>query len=325
MGRKIAVLFAALCMLTGCAKESPTVYNNFYKNSQRTMIGNTDDRTKKMPAEKPETNEANTKSTVFNNIQQPEKASEPVVSPQPAPSKGVKMNFAELDKLDNTKYGWGLTLNNRHATPGIPSSTKKLISKYDALYIGDTSKKVVYLTFDEGYENGYTHSILDTLKADDVKSIFFITGPYLKGNRDLVKRMLDEGHQVGNHTMSHPSLPAVSDQALENEMLGLEKQFNSAFGKGFKYMRPPMGEYSERTLAAAKQLGYKTAFWSFAYLDYDVTKQKGADHAYNTVTANLHNGAVILLHAASKDNTEALDRIIKGIRAEGYEIRPFDL
>ncbi len=254
--------------------------------------------------------------------------SQPQVSPvskQPDVDKKLSLDSSALGKLDNTRYAWELRLNTKRETPGIPGYANKLTSKYNAVWVGDTSKKVIYLTFDEGYENGYTPMILDTLKKNDVKALFFITGPYLKTEQKLVKRMLDEGHTVGNHTINHPSLPEMSLDKLNYEMSGLEKQFKAVFGKGFNYMRPPKGEYSARTLEAAHELGYKTVFWSFAYADYDVNKQQGADHAYNMVMSHLHNGAVLLLHAVSKDNAEALDRIIKGIREQGYEIVPFDL
>ncbi|HHW30309.1 MAG TPA: delta-lactam-biosynthetic de-N-acetylase [Clostridiaceae bacterium] len=235
------------------------------------------------------------------------------------------LNFEELDKLDNTKYSWWINQNTEHVTPGIPEVARKLIDKYDGIFTGDTTQKHIYLTFDEGYENGYTSKILDVLKENDVKSIFFVTGSYIEKNPDLIKRMLQEGHKVGNHTVNHPSLPGVDNSRLEKELAGLEERFFELYGERFEYMRPPMGEYSERVLAAAKQLGYKTVFWSFAYKDYDVNDQKGQEYAYNKIMSNLHNGAVLLLHAVSKDNAEVLDRLIKDIRAQGYEIRPFDL
>lgn len=239
--------------------------------------------------------------------------------------KGEVLDYDALNKLDNTKKSWWIKLNNQNKPTTISDGVKQLIEKHNAVYIGATSKKVVYITFDEGYENGYTSKILDVLRENDVKSIFFVTGPYIKNNPKLVQRMLDEGHEVGNHSVNHPSLPNVGNTALEKELWGLEKDFKVKFGKGFKYLRPPIGEYSERTLEAANQLGYKTVFWSYAYADYDVKNQKGADNAYNVVMNNMHDGAVILLHAVSKDNTEALDRIIKAIKAQGYIISPFDL
>lgn len=322
------VLAAILVFFSGCAKvDSPkesAVFNDVGSEARKPKpVEETTkaDRVKKLPADKQKDKAAKEENGSVKDGGTAAKS----IPVQPGPARSEKLNFNILDKLDNTKYGWGLDLNSSHSTPGVPSYAKKLLAKYNGVYVGDTSKKVVYLTFDEGYENGYTHKILDTLKADGVKALFFVTGPYIKEQPALVKRMLAEGHQVGNHSINHPSLPAMSDPGLENELYGLEKQFNAVTGKGFKYMRPPMGEYSERVLAAAAQLGYKTVFWSYAYKDYDTKDQKGPDHAYNLVMKNLHNGAVILLHAVSRDNAEALDRIIKGIRAEGYEIKAFDL
>lgn len=236
-----------------------------------------------------------------------------------------RLNFEDLDKLDNTKYSWWISQNNEYKTPGIPEIAEDLISKYDGIFTGDTSQKSIYLTFDEGYENGYTPIILDVLKKNEVKSIFFVTGSYIEKNPELIKRMLQEGHKVGNHTINHPSLPEIDNAQLERELVGLEERFYELYGERFEYMRPPMGEYSERALAAAQQLGYKTVFWSFAYKDYDVNDQKGQEYAYNKIMSNLHNGAVLLLHAVSKDNAEVLDKLIKDIRAQGYEIKPFDL
>lgn len=253
-----------------------------------------------------------------------EESKTPTPTNPPAPNV-EKLNIEELEKLKNDRLSWWIRLNKEHKPPTTNEEIDALIEKYDGIYLGDTSEKAIYLTIDEGYENGYTPQILDTLKDNDVKTIFFVTSSYIKNNPELVRRMLDEGHQVGNHTISHPSLPSLDYEKLEHEMLGLEKEFFEMFQAGFKYMRPPSGEYSERVLAAAKQLGYKTVFWSFAYDDWHTDKIRGADYAYNIVMENLHNGAVILLHAVSKDNTEALDRIIKDIRAKGYEIKPFDL
>ena len=225
----------------------------------------------------------------------------------------------------NDLLRWGILRKGFGETPAADPGAPELLEKYGGKYLGDTEKNIIYLTFDEGYENGYTPKILDTLKENDVKAAFFITGPYLTKNADLVKRMLEEGHVVGSHTVNHPSLPDVDNETLEKELYGFEEQFRESFGIGFKYMRPPMGEYSERVLAAASQLGYKTVFWSFAYRDWEVDKQKGPEYAYNMVMGNIHNGAVLLLHAVSKDNAEALDRIIKDVKSQGYEIMPLDL
>ncbi|MDI6603625.1 MAG: delta-lactam-biosynthetic de-N-acetylase [Thermoanaerobacteraceae bacterium] len=225
--------------------------------------------------------------------------------------------------LDNTLYGWGLRRMPDHKTPEITSKAMELIKKYDGIFTGDTNKKVVYLTFDEGYENGYTPKILDILKENNVKAAFFVTGPYIKQHGDLVKRMVDEGHIVGNHTVNHPSLPSISDEKVKEEITKLGDMYKNLTGKQMHYFRPPKGEYSERTLYLTKSLGYKTVFWSLAFADWQPLPG-GPDESYNTVMKNIHQGAVILLHAVSKDNTLALDRILKDVKAQGYEFKTLD-
>ncbi|MCR4435589.1 MAG: delta-lactam-biosynthetic de-N-acetylase [Clostridiales bacterium] len=224
------------------------------------------------------------------------------------------------NRYSNKLLMWGISRKPDHQTPDADPGAPELLKKYGGIYLGDPSEKKIYLTFDEGYENGYTGKILDTLRDNSVKAVFFITGPYLKEHQDLVQRMVEEGHEVGNHTIHHPSLPSLGDDELEEEVLGLDRAFYEKFGRHMKYLRPPKGEYSERTLAITRNLGYTNVFWSFAYDDWYRDRHRGADYAYNVVERNLHNGAVLLLHAVSKDNAEALDRIIKGAREKGYEI-----
>ncbi|MCX7842630.1 MAG: delta-lactam-biosynthetic de-N-acetylase [Clostridia bacterium] len=224
----------------------------------------------------------------------------------------------------NKLLRWGISRKHNNQPPDADPGAPELLSKYNAFYIGDTSKKEVYLTFDEGYENGYTPKILDALRDNNAKAVFFITGPYLKEHQDLVRRMVEEGHEVGNHTIHHPSLPSLGDAELEEEILGLDRVFSEKFGKHMKYLRPPKGEYSERTLALTQKLGYCNVFWSFAYDDWNREKIRGAQFAYDIVMRNLHNGAILLLHAVSKDNADALDMIIKGIREKGYNIGDID-
>ena len=228
------------------------------------------------------------------------------------------VTISEGGVTDNKLLRWGILRKPDNMTPDADPGAPQLLSKYNAIYLGDTSKKEIYLTFDEGYENGYTTKILDVLKNNNVKAVFFITGPYLKDHQDLVKRMIDEGHIVGNHTIHHPSLPSLGDKELEEDILGLDRVFQEKFGKNMKYLRPPKGEYSERSLSITQKLGYRNMFWSFAYDDWYRDKIRGADYAYNIVMKNLHNGAVLLLHAVSKDNADALDMIIKGARQSGY-------
>ena len=226
--------------------------------------------------------------------------------------------------LSNSKYGWGLKTNNEHLQPEVPAKINSLLAKYKAYWIGNNQDKVVYLTFDEGYENGYTPKILDILKSNNVKAAFFVTGHYLKTQPGLVKRMVIEGHIVGNHTDTHPSMPDISDEQIKNELQIVEKQFHEITGVNkMSYLRPPKGEYSERTLALTSELGYHNIFWSIALVDW-VPMPNGSDQAYQGVMDKLHNGAIILLHAISKDDTEALDKIIKDIKAQGYTFKTLD-
>jgi peptidoglycan-N-acetylmuramic acid deacetylase len=227
---------------------------------------------------------------------------------------------SDTNELSTKLRAWGISRKPDNRTPDADPGTPALLGKYGGMYIGDTNKKEIYLTFDEGYENGYTPKILDVLRDNNAKAVFFITGPYLKEHQDLVRRMVEEGHIVGNHTIRHPSLPSLSDKELEEEVLGLDRAFNEKFGKNMKYLRPPKGEYSEKTLAITQKLGYRNMFWSFAYDDWYRDKVRGAEYAYNIVMRNLHNGEILLLHAVSKDNAEALESIIKGAREKGYEI-----
>ena len=227
-------------------------------------------------------------------------------------------------QLPNTLQAWGLK-KEKGKRPEMPPAVIKTFQEFNAVYLSEKLGKNLYLTFDEGYENGYTAPILDVLKKTETPAAFFITGDYLKKEPVLVKRMTEEGHIVGNHTVNHPSMPSVTDNAaLSAEITKLNDDYASLTGQNMKYLRPPKGEYSERTLAITKDLGYKTVLWSFAYADWERDKQKGADHAYNAVMPYLHDGAVLLLHAVSKDNAEALERIITDAKAQGYTFRSLD-
>ncbi len=218
---------------------------------------------------------------------------------------------------DNTKHGWGFTRNDQHLPPDV-GWIGPVVEKYGGMYVVHTNEKVVYLTFDEGYENGLTSQILDTLRANNVKAHFFVTSGYVKSNPELVKRIVNEGHVLGNHSVNHPSLPTLSEEKVIQEIKGLEEQVKQLTNYDMYLFRPPMGEWSERTLKITQDLGYKTVFWSMAYQDWLVDQQQGWQRAYNHVMANVHNGAIILLHAVSSDNAEALDKIIKDLKAQGY-------
>lgn len=233
---------------------------------------------------------------------------------------GESAPAAQGTGYDNTKIGWGLK-KVECSQPEVPTKWKEMLKKYDSYYLGNTGEKVMFLTFDEGYENGYTGQILDVLKKTNTPAAFFVTGPYIKTEAYLVKRMADEGHIVGNHTVNHPSMPDVSDEELEKELDELNKMFFALTGENMEFLRPPKGEFSERTLALSQKMGYKNVFWSIAYADWDVNNQKGTEYAIKQVTKQFHNGAVILLHAVSKDNASALEKIIQTAKEQGYTFK----
>lgn len=223
------------------------------------------------------------------------------------------------------KGNWGLSFKE-NGTPPDGNATADFLKQYDAYYIGNTEEKKVYLTFDAGYENGYMPQILDALKKNDVKATFFVVSTFMKTNPELVKRMVDEGHIVGNHTMTHPNMSKMSTmEDFKSEIEPIEEMYKEITGEEMKkFYRPPQGVYSELNLQMAKELGYKTIFWSLAYVDWYQDKQPSKDEAFNKLIPRLHNGAIILLHSTSKTNAEILDELIQKIKAEGYEFSTLD-
>lgn len=226
--------------------------------------------------------------------------------------------------LSNKKIGWGIKRNDNHEQPDLGSSNKSLLEKYNGIAMGNSEEKIVYLTFDEGYEAGYTQKILNVLKENNVKATFFITAHYLNTQPELVQRMIEEGHIVGNHTVNHKSMPDLEDEKIKTEIMDLHKAVYEKFNYEMKYIRPPMGEFSERTLEITKNLGYTTTMWSFAYDDWNEQKQGREEYGKNKIISNVHNGAIILLHANSVDNSNILDTCIKEIKNMGYEFKNID-
>ena len=231
----------------------------------------------------------------------------------------------DISKLSSKKNGWGNQERKDGKTPEQPKAITDLLNKYYGYYVGDTSKKYIYLTFDEGYEYGYTPKILDTLKANDVKASFFVTKPYIVSDKALVKRMYDEGHVIGNHSVRHLSMPDVAltgKDKFDSEFTGVEKEYEDVIGhKMVKFFRPPMGEYSELSLSYTRELGYRTIFWSFAYFDYEPAKQPEPNAARTKILSQTHDGAIYLLHAESKTNADILDSLIKEWKSRGYEFK----
>lgn len=227
-------------------------------------------------------------------------------------------------QLSNEKIAWGLK-KVKGEKPEVPDSIIKTLDTFDGVYLAKRGGKNLYLTFDEGYENGYSGQILDVLQRTQTPAAFFITGDYLKNESELVARMVNEGHIVGNHTQNHPSMPGVSDiKSLAKEITELDDSFFALTGQHMRYLRPPKGEFSEKSLAVSKDLGYRSVFWSFAYADWEKDKTNGAQYAYDHVMPYLHDGAIILLHAVSKDNADALEKIITDAKAAGYTFKSLD-
>lgn len=232
-------------------------------------------------------------------------------------------NVASLDnKIQN--WGPGTQVDDKNR-PVSAKSYQDKYAKYNANFIGD-GDHTIYLSFDEGYEYGCTPSILDTLKEKNVHAVFFVTEPYAKADPDLVKRMISEGHEVGNHSVTHPAkgLPTETIEQQQNEVLGNHKYIKDNFGYDMHLFRYPVGIFSEQSLAIINNCNYKSVFWSFAYLDYDVNHQPDQGEALKKLVDHLHPGAIFLLHAESKTNTAILGSFIDKARAAGYEFKIFD-
>ncbi len=220
---------------------------------------------------------------------------------------------------------WGLSFSEQGQPPSGPASAKQL-QAYDAVYLGDTTQRVLYLTFDAGYENGCTEKILDILEEHKVPAAFFLVGNYIEKNPDLVRRMVENGHIVANHTMHHKDMSQISQKEdFSKELQDLEQLFFETTGKEMpKFYRPPQGIYSQENLKQAKALGYKTVFWSLAYVDWNNDAQPTKNEAFAKLLPRTHNGAVILLHSTSQTNAEILDELLTKWKSMGYRFDSVD-
>lgn len=214
---------------------------------------------------------------------------------------------------------WGLGFG-KDGTPPTGTATTEELAKYDAYYMADTKEKIIYLTFDCGYENGNTEAILDALKKHNATATFFVVGHYLESAPELVKRMVQDGHSVGNHTYHHPDMTAISDKAaFQKEMDDVRTLFKEITGEELAmYYRPPQGKYSLSNLQQAKELGYSTYFWSLAYVDWNVDAQPSHEEAFDKLTRRVHPGAIVLLHTTSKTNGEIMDELLTKWEEMGY-------
>ncbi|WP_249872805.1 delta-lactam-biosynthetic de-N-acetylase [Oceanobacillus saliphilus] len=229
-----------------------------------------------------------------------------------------------LEPSTSQAFGWGYKKNSEHRIPEI-GSYQQLLEKYGAYYVDDSGAKNIYLTFDNGYEQGYTAEILNVLKKESVPATFFVTGHYVKSEPELIKKMVDEGHTIGNHSYHHPDFTILTKDAIKKELETLESAVAEVSDqKEIKFLRPPRGVFNENTLQWANELGLVHIFWSLAFTDWDVSKQKGSEYAYDQIMAQMHPGAIVLLHAVSSDNAEALERIIQDLKKQGYTFRNLD-
>lgn len=214
---------------------------------------------------------------------------------------------------------WGLSFQSEGQPPSGMASIEELLS-YDAYFVGDTSKPVIYITFDAGFENGNTEAILDALKKHHAPACFFLVGNYLETAPDLVNRMVSEGHLVGNHTMHHPDMSAINEkEAFQKELSELEVLYSEITGQNMpRLYRPPQGKYSIENLKQAQELGYTTFFWSLAYVDWYTDNQPTHDQAFSKLIPRIHNGAIVLLHSTSTTNAEILDELLTKWEDAGY-------
>ncbi|MVX65957.1 delta-lactam-biosynthetic de-N-acetylase [Clostridium chromiireducens] len=244
---------------------------------------------------------------------------------------GVFGDISDLDNIrdifssfsDEDELNWYYVGKGKDQVAEGPKESAGFLKESGGYFLGDTSNKVLYLTFDEGYENGNTGKILDILKACNVPAAFFVVKPYIATEPELVKRMVDEGHLVCNHTVHHPSIAQIRDkEKFTAEFTGVEEAFKELTGQDMpKFFRPPMGKYSKKSLEMTKDLGYKTIFWSFAYKDWLVKSQPSESYAVEKIRKGAHPGSIMLLHAVSDTNTKVLESVIKTLQADGYEFK----
>ena len=244
---------------------------------------------------------------------------------------GVFGDISDIDNImdiffsfsDEDELNWYYIGKGKDQIAEAPRESVDFLKENSAYYLGDTLSKVIYLTFDEGYENGHTGQILDILKDYKVPAAFFVVKPYINKEPDLIKRMVNEGHIVGNHSVHHPSMPQIHDkEKFEAEFKGVEDAYKELIGEDMpKFFRPPMGKYSKESLQMTKDLGYKTIFWSFAYKDWLVNNQPAENYAIKKIGNGAHPGSIMLLHAVSNTNAKVLATVIKTFQDEGYEFK----
>ncbi len=238
----------------------------------------------------------------------------------------VRLALPQTAAASAANTNWGLSFQENGKTP-VGNATSEFLKQYNAYYVGPTAlsgeegaEKTIYLTFDAGFENGNTPAILDALKKHNVKACFFLVGNYIETSPDLVLRMVEEGHTVGNHTYHHPDMSKIADEeSFRRELTALEDAYRELTGQEMvKFYRPPQGKYSEQNLKMANDMGYHTFFWSLAYVDWYTDKQPTREQAFDKLLTRIHPGAIVLLHSTSSTNAQILDELLGKWEAAGY-------
>lgn len=322
--RNLALSIAIALLLSGCGgtkqNEAKNQENIQVIDSENENIDNGNNNKKLAEKAKPD---SKAESALTQNEAQ-KKESDFILKSTAKPDAFTPEVSSDTSSLSTKAIEWSWLYSSRDSAD--------LLSKYKGYGFGDTSQKIIYLTFDEGYENGYTASILDTLKANNVPATFFVTKPFVTGSfngvpdSELLKRMSKEGHIIGNHSVSHKSMPTFKDETAFNaEITGVEDAVNGISGcKMAKYFRPPEGTFSELSLYYTQKLGYKSVFFSLAYQDYNVDNQPDPESSKAKLLKNTHNGMICLLHAVSKTNATILDSLIKEWKNQGYKFKTLD-
>ena len=314
---KLLALFLALCLLvSGCSfgKKEPEKNDNVIEREDN-LSANIE-----ITPEIPESSESSSSEP------EPEPETDPVIENDIDSLEKLSPYFQEFANLKSEQIPWGPGTNfDETGKPIACVGLQSEYGKWDADFYrdGEEHRGKVYLTFDEGYENGYTPKILDVLKEKGVSAVFFVTLSYAKAEPELIQRMIDEGHVVGNHSARHPNMTQISMEQMYAEVADLHNYISENFGYDMYLFRPPEGAFSERSLALLQKMGYRTVCWSFAYADWDPKNQPEHQKAFERVTKSVHDGEVFLLHAVSETNTEILGDVIDYVRNEGFTFEKY--
>ena len=260
-----------------------------------------------------------------SSFSEPENTAETEPDYYPYAEPAMGQNLEAVQQLSGEMVQWGPATNmDEKNRPIACLQLQEKYGQYNVNFIGPDEKKI-FLTFDEGYENGNTAALLDVLKEKNAKAVFFVTGHYVETNPELVQRMIDEGHIVGNHSYAHPVYHKLTPEEMYQDLKKIHDMVQEQFDYSMFLFRYPQGEFSEQSLAVLQDAGYQTAFWSYAYNDWDQNNQPDPEVAYEKLVKAVHPGAIYLLHAVSETNTEILGDFIDEVRSQGYEIAPYNI